>query len=240
MTNAADSSLPVSPLSTVRAVLFDLDGTLLDSYQAHYRVYTHVFRDLHRDFDEAAYARHYSPNWYIFYERLGLPKELWAEADRLWLHYYAQEAPERREGADEVVAVVRASGRSLGLVTSGDRSRVERDVQRMGWERLFDVVVCGGDVRERKPHPAPLQHALQHLRTSPHAALYVGDTVEDVAMGQAAGVMTGAVLGGFSSPEVFQQVVPDVVLGSLHDLVVLLSESASSLASPLEPLEPNN
>ncbi len=205
--------------ASVRAVLFDLDGTLLDSFHAHYRVYVHLFRDLGRPFDEAAYAQHYSPNWYIFYERLGLPKSLWGEADRLWLHYYAQEAPDKREGAAEVLTTMRASGRALGLVTSGDRSRVEGDLKRVGWETTFDIVVCGGDVPERKPHPAPLEYALRTLRTAPPSALYVGDTVEDVVMGKAAGAMTAAVLGGFSPREAFEDSLPDAVVESLKDLL---------------------
>ncbi len=206
------------PFDRMQAVLFDLDGTLLDSFSAHYRVYVHLFRDLHQDFDEIAYARHYSPNWYIFYERLGLPKSLWDEADRLWLYYYAQETPQAREGATDLLATIRASGQSLGLVTSGERSRVERDLQRMGWEAVFDVVVCGGDVSERKPHPAPLMHALNILHLVPSATVYVGDTVEDIAMGKAAGVMTVAVLGGFAPREAFEQMVPDVLLESLSEL----------------------
>ncbi len=217
------SNLLPSTRDAVRAVLFDLDGTLLDAYQAHYRVYTQVFRDLGRGFDEAAYARCYSPNWYVFYERLEVPKSLWPEADRLWLRYYAQEAPGSRDGADDLLRAVRTSGRMVGLVTSGDRSRVERDLARLQWERAFDIVVCGGDVPERKPHPAALEHALGHLGVPPSGALYVGDTVEDVVMGRACGVRTVAVLGGFSSREAFESVAPDFTCDSLRDMIRLLA-----------------
>lgn len=206
-------------LGRSRAVLFDLDGTLLDSFDSHYRVYRAVFDALEMAFDEDAYARHYSPNWYLFYERLGLAQDRWAEADRLWLDHYSRESPQAREGAGELLRALDATGRALGLVTSGDRSRVERDLERTGWTRVFRVVVCGGDVPERKPHPAPLTHALGRLEVVPAEAAYVGDTMEDVAMGKAAGVTTVAVLGGFSPQAQLAQASPDFLANSLLEML---------------------
>lgn len=173
-------------------------------------------------FDQSAYTQHYSPNWYLFYERMGVPPDRWDEADHLWLEHYASEAPAERPGASVTLSRLRASHRVLGLVTSGDRSRVERDLQRMNWATLFDVVVCGGDVNERKPHPAPLRHALQQLEQPPSLAAYVGDTIEDVEMGKAAGVMMIAILGGFSPREALERAGPDRLIDSLEELMDLL------------------
>lgn len=210
-------------MSNIRAVLFDLDGTLIDSFHSHYRVYTRVFADLDLPFDQAAYARHYSPNWYRFYERLGLPKERWEDADQAWLRYYHEESPDKREGADEALAAVRAAGRALGLVTSGDRSRVDHDLQRLGWAGLFDVTVCGGEVPQRKPHPEALLYALGRLGRTPQEAAYVGDTVEDVEMGRAAGAVTVAVLGGFAPPAALAGANSDIILTSLTEFPELLA-----------------
>lgn len=205
-----------------RAVCFDLDGTLLDSLASHHAVYRKVFADLGMPLDDAHYAARYSPNWYLFYERMGVPRERWEEADRLWLRYYADQAPDARPGADAVLALVRASGRRLGLVTSGDRSRVERDIRRSGWKEAFDVVVCGGDVAERKPLPGPLLHALGRLEVEPERSLYVGDTVEDVAMAKAAGARVAAVLGGFGTRDALLAEGPDALVTSLEELSPLL------------------
>lgn len=209
------------PRARPEAVLFDLDGTLLDSLAAHHAVYRKVFADLGLPLDDAHYAERYSPNWYLFYERMGLPREQWDEADRLWLRYYEAEAPHPRPGADGILAGLRASGRRVGLVTSGDRSRVERDIRRSGWEETFDVVVCGGDVAERKPLPGPLLHALDLLGVGPELALYVGDTVEDIVMAKAAGTRCAAVLGGFGGREALAAQQPDVLVTSLAELPVL-------------------
>lgn len=203
-------------------VLFDLDGTLLDSLASHHAVYRKVFADLGLPLDDEQYAAWYSPNWYLFYERMGVPRERWEEADGLWLQYYADQAPDARPGADAVLASVRASGRRLGLVTSGDRSRVERDIRRSGWQEAFDVVVCGGDVAERKPLPGPLLHALRMLDVEPERALYVGDTVEDIVMAKAAGARVAAVLGGFGTRDALLAERPDVLVTSLAEVPALL------------------
>src|SRR2546428_13679671 len=169
-----------------RAVLFDLDGTLLDSFQSHYRVYQHVFADLRIGFDEGTFMQYYSPNWYRLYERIGLSRDRWPDADQLWLHYYEQETPGPREGAAEVLAAVKASRRALGLVTSGERTRVDRDLERLGWQRPFDAVVCGTDAPRMKPHPDPLRLALAHLHLQPIAPDYAAGTLACGPVGTAA------------------------------------------------------
>ena len=206
----------------LRAVLFDLDGTLLDSLSSQYAVFTRVFDTLGMRFDEAAYRAHYSPNWYLLYQRMGVPKDLWAEADRLWLEHYTHEAPRAMAGAEQVIAAARSGGRAVGLVTSGDRSRVERDLARVGWAEAFDVVVCGGDLAERKPRPGPLLHALERVATPPGEGVYVGDTVDDVAMGKAAGTLTVGVATGFSRWEALADAAPVFLCRSLADVVPLL------------------
>lgn len=209
-------------MPSFRAVCFDLDGTLLDSLASHYAVYRKVFADLGLPLDDADYTARYSPNWYLFYERMGVPRARWSEADALWLRHYQDEAPDARPGASEALAAVRASGRRLGLVTSGERSRVERDIRRSGWEEAFDVVVCGGDLTERKPLPGPLLHALRALGVAPADCLYVGDTVEDILMARAAGARVAAVLGGFGGREALAAHRPDALVTSPAAVPALL------------------
>jgi HAD superfamily hydrolase (TIGR01509 family) len=206
----------------LRAALFDLDGTLLDSLTVQYGVFTRVLEALGKRFDEAVYRAHYSPNWYLLYERLGLPRERWPEADRLWLEHYARTSPPAMPGAEEVITAARSVGLAVGLVTSGDRSRVERDLARVGWETTFDIVVCGGDLAERKPKPGPLLHALERMGVVPQEALYTGDTVDDVVMGKAAGTLTAGVAIGFSPWEALADAAPTYLCRSLREMAPLL------------------
>jgi phosphoglycolate phosphatase-like HAD superfamily hydrolase len=99
---------------------------------------------------------------------------------------------------------------------------VERDLARAGWEGAFDVVVCGGDITERKPHPAPLLWAVEHLGVPAAAAAYVGDTLDDVLMGRRAGTVTVAVAGGFAPADALAAAGADLVLPDLDSLCGLL------------------
>ncbi|HTE04322.1 MAG TPA: HAD-IA family hydrolase, partial [bacterium] len=81
---------------------------------------------------------------------------------------------------------------------------------------------CGGDAPRMKPHPDPLRLALSQLNLPPRAAVYVGDTIEDVQMGKAAGTATVALAGGFSSHETLSGERPDILLDSLDELTPLL------------------
>jgi HAD superfamily hydrolase (TIGR01509 family) len=202
-----------------RAVLFDWDGTLLDSADACWRSYERLFRSLEIPFDRGIFDCTYSPDWYRTYEKVGLPRERWDEADAAWLEMYADEECRLVPSAREGLAALEAGGVATGLVTSGSRDRVARELARLGLERAFPVVVCSEDVRAKKPHPEALLHALERLEVPAAAAAYVGDSPEDVHMARAAGVYSVGVPGGFpnraelraANPDLFAEDLPDAV-----------------------------
>src|SRR5207249_1707884 len=72
-------------------VLFDWDGTIVDSAEASFRCYVRLFESYRIPFDRDRFQSTYSPDWYRTYAALGLPKECWDEADERWLGFYAGE-----------------------------------------------------------------------------------------------------------------------------------------------------
>lgn len=207
----------------IRAVLFDWDGTLLDSYHADSQAYLALFRKMGIDWGLAELTQHYSPDWYHVYRAAGLPRKHWDEADRTWREHYAHHKPRLVSGARRVLAALRRSHR-LGLVTSGDRARVSRQLREFRLTPLFAARVCGGDTRERKPHPAPLQLALRRLRLDPRSCIYVGDAPEDLQMARRAGVRAIAVLGPFPTEARLRAARPDLLLDGLSRLPQALRE----------------
>jgi phosphoglycolate phosphatase len=211
-------------LDGFRAVLFDWDGTLVDSAQRTYRCYVRVFSAYGIGYDHAAFERTYSPDWYRTYEDVGLPREHWKEADARWISCYEAEASGLVPGAREALELLHARGVAQGLVSSGDGSRVRREVAALGLDRFFGAVVCGGETARRKPDPEPLLLALERLCLPPGETAYVGDSPEDVAMAKAAGAFAVGIPGGFPNREALAASRPDVLAPSLEDaLRALLS-----------------
>jgi len=128
----------------VEAVLFDWDGTLLDSAEASYRCYVRLFDSYGIGFDRALFSRSYSPNWHRTYEAVGLAPDRWPEADQRWLDHYCAEESRLVPGAREALARVEEAGIAQGIVTSGDRTRVSRELAGLEVERYFRTVVFGG------------------------------------------------------------------------------------------------
>jgi phosphoglycolate phosphatase len=213
--------------SDVRAVLLDWDGTLLDSFQADSRAYLQMFRALEIPWGLVELEQHYAPDWYKVFRAARIPRSRWAEADRIWRRFYRRERPALMPGARRVL---RWLGRrfTLGLVTSGDRTRVMRQLRQFALIDAFAVRVCHEDTSRRKPHPAPLRAALERLGAPARHCLYVGDAPEDVFMARRAGVPVVGILGPFPTRERIRAARPDALLASLAELPDLLDRQRSA------------
>ena len=205
-----------------RAVLFDWDGTLLDSAAATYRCYQRLFAAYSLPYDHQAFERTYCPDWYRTYEAIGLPQAFWGEADRRWLQLYAQEPPALLPAARPALERLTAAAMPLGLVTSGQRERVLTDLERLGLQTCFQSIVCGSDLAARKPDPAPLRRALEEMGMPSQDAAYIGDSPEDVQMAHAAGVLAVAVPGGYPNRDALIAARADIFAEDLGEALTAL------------------
>ena len=147
----------------LRAVLFDWDGTLLDSFHADANAYAGMFRSLGMRWSPESLLRHYSPDWHNVYRAMRLPVERWPEADRLWRHFYRSERPLLQPGARQVVQMLAHRFR-LGLVSGGSSLRVRSQIRRFGLGPFFEVSVFGDEAPRRKPHPLPVTNRPRQTR----------------------------------------------------------------------------
>jgi HAD superfamily hydrolase (TIGR01549 family) len=205
------------PIRPVQGVLFDWDGTLIDSYHADASAYMAMFKEMGISWGLKELEENYSPNWYHVYRAAGLPRKRWEDADRSWRLHYAKHKPKLISGARRVLARL-GGAHYLGLVTSGDGDRVHRQLREFRLTGLFAARVCSGDTLRKKPHPEPLRLALRQLGLAPSACVYVGDAPQDVEMARRAGVRAIGVLGPFPTEKRLRAARPEFLLESLDEL----------------------
>jgi len=174
------------------AIVFDWDGTLIDSLTAVFDANAQVLGEYGVPFDDERYRAAYTPDWRVMYQRLGLPDAVMEAAGDRWLELYRQtdDAALLPGAADALRRLVEA-GFVLGLVTAGDQVVVEAQMERLGVAGLIPVRVYGSDDIAAKPHPDPLLRALTQLERvgRKHLARYVGDVPDDMRMARAVGAL---------------------------------------------------
>jgi HAD superfamily hydrolase (TIGR01509 family) len=204
------------------AVVFDWDGTLVDSLGAVFRANQAVFSAIDLPFDEALYRQHYTPDWRVMYRRLGVPEERLAEANDRWLEALGETPPaEPFPGTLDALRRLRSRGVVLGLVTAGHRAVVERQLVATGIGELIAVRVYGDDLPVHKPDPRPLRVALSELGVAgrPADAAYVGDAPDDMRLAVAVGVRGVAVASRLGTPDEMREAGAAIVVPSVAAFV---------------------
>jgi len=203
----------------IDTVLFDWDGTLIDTAQSAFHAFQKSFGDLGIPVEFDLYEKIYSPDWRRMYQSLALPKEKWTEAEDLWLLHYGQQIPEMMPGARRTLDALHHARYNLGIVTSGNQSRVRRELDGLGLAQLFQAVVCDEDVIHKKPHPEGLETAMSRINKRRDACCYVGDSREDVEMGRRAGILTIGIRGRYPNSGNIVDSHPDFFFESISQLM---------------------
>jgi HAD superfamily hydrolase (TIGR01509 family) len=204
--------------SSITTLLFDWDGTLVDSAQLGLTAFEQSFAALGVSFDLEVYRSVYSPNWYSVYEAMGLPKEKWQRADELWIHHYGEQTAQPVAGAQETIRELKRKGYRLGVVSSGTECRVAREVSELGLGSFFEIVVCNEQMQNKKPHPEGLETAMRALGCSREESCYVGDSPEDIEMGKRANMLTVGVRSAYPTSWKLESSKPDIYMESLIEL----------------------
>ena len=172
----------------MRAILFDWDGTIVDSIQALFETDAAICSTIGVPFDESIFRRTFSPNWRLMYRSLGIPEARTDEAVAVWAATYQPDRTEAFPGIAASLARLACAGFTLGIVTGGSRVEIEPQLARLSLDGLLTVRVYGHDTTAGKPEPQPLQLALTMVGAGPNEAVYVGDALDDMRMAAAAGV----------------------------------------------------
>ncbi len=212
-----------------RALLFDLDGTLLDTDELVVDYLDQRLGEvplLHRLYDSRRLARRIlagserplaiTASWF---DLLGIDKQVlsWGK----WLERMDGELEgSHYRAVDGAVDLIRqmSTRYDLAIVTSRSRSEADRFIERFDLDGCFAAIVAREDVRRQKPAPEPVRRAAQRLGHSPEQCIVVGDTVLDIRAGQRAGALTVGVLSGFGERAQLERGEPDLILETMAGL----------------------
>ena len=211
---------------TGKLVVFDVDGTLVDSRAL-------LKRTADAAFDALGVT---APSYDELRQIVGLnlreglaqlaPHLSETQVDALIAHYRATFTALHREpgfteplypGAAELLAGLKARGWRIAMATGKSRKGVDAIVAMHAWADLFDSLHCADD-GPGKPHPAMLTAAMRALGATPADTIMVGDTCHDVRMARAAGVRAVAVSWGFHTREELEACGAEVVVDTFAEL----------------------
>ncbi|MBP0615131.1 phosphoglycolate phosphatase [Jiella mangrovi] len=213
-----------------KAVLFDLDGTLIDSAPDLHAALNQTLESYGEPpFTLEAVTRMIGAGVPKLVERAyaALDKELDpATRDRIvdrFLKIYEPRSTELTTlcaGASEVTRSLKADGRKIGIVTNKPGHATKEILQHFGLFELMDIIIGGDAGPPTKPAPGLLLLACERLGLDPADVVFVGDSENDVGAGKAAKITVVAVIGGYTtlSPE---ELAPDAAVDSLADLPAL-------------------
>jgi pyrophosphatase PpaX len=206
-------------------VLFDLDGTLIDSAQDLVASVQHALRSVdRRDTPDAADILALVGNpLEAFLPALGYPagpEEARLFADTYRAHYaeHFNDHTTLYPGVAEMLTALKDGGARLALVTTKHQAQADFTARECGLLRWFDHVHGWREDRKHKPDPQPVLMALAELGGEPGRALMVGDSELDIGSGRSAGAATCAVTWGFRPAWLLKEYRPDFLVGAARDI----------------------
>ena len=214
----------------IRGVIFDLDGTLIEAYEAIYEGLREALQRLRKEIFPFSDLRKYlKPDLETTLAEFFSPEEI-PKAVPIMRKKYEEvylDKTQFLDGAREVLEALHSKGILLG-VASNKLGRFSRGaLTHLGVSGLFKSIIGAGDVLRNKPFPDMIHAVLGEMELSPQEVVFVGDTLTDIETGKQAGVDVYALSTGFYSKPELSQNKPKRLLRSLGELIHAVEATTS-------------
>jgi phosphoglycolate phosphatase len=190
-------------LDAIDCVLFDLDGTLVDSAPDLLAAVNSVLADANHELLDIATLRPVVSKGARAMLSVAFPKDN-AEQRELrvsaLIAYYAGAIARHTrpfDGIESLLARIERGGKSWGVVTNKSEALARAVVTAMDWDDRCDTIIGGDTLSVAKPDPAPLLHACAELGIDPSRCIYVGDDERDIQAARAARMPNAVALWGY-------------------------------------------
>ncbi|ENH98441.1 pyrophosphatase PpaX [Gracilibacillus halophilus YIM-C55.5] len=208
----------------VETILFDLDGTLINTNELIIASFTHTAEQ----FGDRKYSREEILDFIGPPLTESLAKINPDKVDDM-METYRKHNYENHETYVEAYPTVvdtinrlKQEGYQLGIVTTKLNDTAKLGLEITGMDQAFDVLIGLDDVDHAKPHPEPILEAIDQLKANPMTTLMVGDNYHDIEAGHNAGVQTAGVSWSIKGKEILEQHEPNYMLDEMADLLEIV------------------
>ncbi|GGN39061.1 HAD-IA family hydrolase [Streptomyces fuscichromogenes] len=210
----------LTPLPT-KAIVFDLDGVLVDSFGVMRQAFTVAYREVVGPGEPpfAEYSKHLGRFFPDIMRIMGLPPAMQEPFVRE--SYRLADQVRMFDGVPDLLHALRAGGFGLAVATGKSGPRARSLLDGLGVLELFDHVLGSDEVANAKPAPDIVLRAMELLGVGPDETMMIGDAVTDLASARAAGVAAVAALWGESDPAGLLAAEPDAILRTPGELLAL-------------------
>lgn len=208
----------------ISAVLFDFDGTLLDTNELIIQTFQTVLdRHFPGQYNREQILPFLGPTLHETFSTLAPDKASqlaaqYREWNRANHDVYVKEFP----GISEMLRKLQQAGVKIAIVSSKRNEMIERGLAFIEAREVFEEVIGLDDVMNPKPNPEPIELALERLGVSPEETLMVGDNYHDIVGGQNAGVQTAAVAWSIKGLKHLQQFAPTYLIHQPEDILAIV------------------
>lgn len=208
---------------SIKTVLFDLDGTLLDTNELIIKSFDYTFKQYGLSFTrEEIMAFNGPPLWKTFKEINPIKAEDMLRTYRdhnLKNHEkYVKVFPY----VIETIAKLQEKEIKMAIVTAKMRNGAQLGIEMTGLHRYFKTIVTVDDVTHSKPHPEPVLKAMEALKSDTKSTIMVGDNYHDIEAGKNAGILTAGVAWSMKGREFLEQLNPTYMLEDMRDLLKIV------------------
>lgn len=210
----------------INTVLFDLDGTLLDTSFVILESFQHTYRTLTGKEKEREYIiKAFGEPLQVTMEReFSSQAEEAIKTYRSFHHDCFEELIGIFPGICEVIKALYENGCKLGIVTSRLRKTTLIGLKKYDLEKYFQYIGTADDTDKHKPDPAPVLLALERLGSRPEETIMIGDSIFDIKCAKNAGIKSAVVKWSEFAEEVCELEKPDYIIEKAEDILDILEK----------------
>ncbi|MFD2045021.1 pyrophosphatase PpaX [Ornithinibacillus salinisoli] len=208
---------------SIRTILFDLDGTLIDTNELIMESFNHTFKQYGKEFTKQELLAFNGPPLRETFEKIDKDQadamvNTYREHNLFHHDRYVKAFPH----VVETIKKLKSQGIRLAIVTTKMDKSVQMGLKINGLDDLFESIITLDDVTHAKPHPEPVLMAMEKLQADRDSTLMVGDNSHDIESGHHAGVRTAGVAWSHKGKGFLEKYNPTYMLEDIRDLLQLI------------------